>query len=97
VLPLDVYLENENEIVQKAAGGVVEDLKETVGWRLAERDPESRVVVNFHGVSLAGEDGHLGLSLSALSPYAPPNNGSHVWSDSTAKEHIGPQYPDRKS
>ncbi|KAF2274915.1 uncharacterized protein EI97DRAFT_434818 [Westerdykella ornata] len=48
VLPLDVYLENEDEIVRKA-GGVSENLKETVGYKLLMRDPDGRVVVNFHG------------------------------------------------
>ncbi|KAF2743642.1 hypothetical protein M011DRAFT_471185 [Sporormia fimetaria CBS 119925] len=56
VLPLDVYLEHENELVQKA-GGVVEDLKETVGWRLLRDDGESRVVVSFHGFG-----GHIASS-----------------------------------
>lgn len=49
MLPLDVYLENESEIVQKATG-LVGDLKETVGFKLLKRDAKSRVVVNFHGV-----------------------------------------------
>lgn len=49
VLPLDVYLENENEIVQKATG-LVGDLKETVGYKLLKKDAKSKVVVNFHGV-----------------------------------------------
>lgn len=50
MLPLDVYLENELEIVQKASG-LVEDLTQTVGYKLLKGDPDSRVVVNFHGVS----------------------------------------------
>jgi hypothetical protein len=54
VLPLDVYLENENELVQAATTGeVAEELEGTVGARLLRRDGESRVVVNFHGVSLS--------------------------------------------
>ncbi|KAF2200725.1 hypothetical protein GQ43DRAFT_441284 [Delitschia confertaspora ATCC 74209] len=48
VLPLDAYLEHENEIVRQA-GGVVEDLKETPGYRLLKGDEDARVVVNFHG------------------------------------------------
>lgn len=53
VVPMDVYLENENELVN-AAGEVVEgeDLGRTVAGRLLRRDAESKVVVNFHGVSL---------------------------------------------
>jgi hypothetical protein len=50
VLPLDVYLDNENEIVQKTTG-LVGDLKDTIGYKLLQRDPKSKVVVNFHGVS----------------------------------------------
>ncbi|KAF1941561.1 hypothetical protein EJ02DRAFT_434719 [Clathrospora elynae] len=50
VLPLDVYLENEYELVTAPnAGDTVEELKGTVGERLMRRDGESRVVVNFHG------------------------------------------------
>jgi hypothetical protein len=50
VLPLDVYLANENELVQKATG-IVDDLKETVGYKLMKKDPKTKIVVNFHGVS----------------------------------------------
>jgi hypothetical protein len=51
VLPLDVYLANENELVQKATG-VVDDLKGTVGYKLLKNDPKGKIVVNFHGVSV---------------------------------------------
>lgn len=51
-MPLDVYLENEVELVQASTTGeVVDDLESTVGAKLLKRDPESRIVVNFHGVS----------------------------------------------
>lgn len=53
MLPLDVYLENEHELVIGATTGeAVEELKGTLGEKLLRRDGESRVVVNFHGVSL---------------------------------------------
>lgn len=53
VLPLDVYLENENELVMAASMDEISDgLKGTVGEKLLSRDVDSRVVVNFHGVSL---------------------------------------------
>jgi hypothetical protein len=52
VLPLDVYLENEHEIsTASSARDVVEELKGTVGEKLLRMDKESRVVINFHGVS----------------------------------------------
>ena len=52
VVPLDVYLENEHELVAAVTTGeVVDDLRGTVGEKLLRRDKESRVVVNFHGVS----------------------------------------------
>lgn len=52
VLPLDVYLANEVELAQAATSGeVVDGLEGTVGAKLLKRDVESRVVVNFHGVS----------------------------------------------
>ncbi|KAF2254599.1 alpha/beta-hydrolase [Trematosphaeria pertusa] len=49
VLPLDVYLEHENEIVDKSEGGVADGLEGTVGARFLMKDTKSRVVVNFHG------------------------------------------------
>ena len=52
VLPLDVYLENEHELSTAAAvGQVVEELKGTVGEKLMSRDVDTRIVINFHGVS----------------------------------------------
>ncbi|KAH9863214.1 hypothetical protein IAQ61_009491 [Plenodomus lingam] len=50
VIPLDVYLEHENELLMAAGSGeVAEGLKGTVGEKLMSGDAESRVVVNFHG------------------------------------------------
>ena len=52
MLPLDVYLENEHELSTAAAvGQTVDGLKGTVGEKLMSRDIDTRVVVNFHGVS----------------------------------------------
>ena len=48
MLPLDVYLQNEDHLVMSTTTGEVSD--ELKGTRRA--DPEARVVVNFHGVSL---------------------------------------------
>lgn len=50
VLPLDVYLENEHEVMQKSVGGAVEDFRATIGAKLLKKDAKSKVVVNFHGV-----------------------------------------------
>lgn len=53
MLPLDVYLENENELIATTTTGeVVEELGKTVGAKLLKRDVDSKVVVNFHGVSI---------------------------------------------
>jgi hypothetical protein len=52
VLPLDAYLENEQELsAAVTVGEVVEELKGTIGEKIMRRDVDSRVVVNFHGVS----------------------------------------------
>lgn len=52
MLPLDVYLEHEQEIVQKSARGIAEDFSTTVAAKLLRKDVKSRVVVNFNGVGL---------------------------------------------
>jgi hypothetical protein len=66
VLPLDVYLENEHELTLAATTGEVSDgLEGTVGAKLLKRDSESRVVVNFHGVSPS--TAFVSLCLKALS------------------------------
>ncbi|KAF2643278.1 alpha/beta-hydrolase [Massarina eburnea CBS 473.64] len=49
VLPLDVYLENESEIVKKTEGGVTEDFSASVAAKFLKNDIKSKVVVNFHG------------------------------------------------
>ena len=52
MLPLDVYLQNEDNLVMSATTGEVSDeLKGTRSEKLLRADPEARVVVNFHGVS----------------------------------------------
>lgn len=52
VLPLDVYLQNEEQLAMgTTTGEIVDELKGTMGEKLLRADPESRVVVNFHGVS----------------------------------------------
>jgi hypothetical protein len=55
VLPLDVYLQHEQEIFQKTLGGVTDDFAATVGAKLLRKDGKSKVVVNFHGVRLEPE------------------------------------------
>ncbi|KAL1611857.1 hypothetical protein SLS60_000078 [Paraconiothyrium brasiliense] len=58
VLPLDVYLEHERELVSSVQADVVEsgEFKRTLGARLLREDGEGRVVVNFHGNA-----GHVAL------------------------------------
>lgn len=52
VLPLDVYLQNEEQLAMgTTTGEIVDELKGTMGEKLLRADPEARVVVNFHGVS----------------------------------------------
>ena len=53
VVPLDVYLQNEEQLAMgTTTGEILDELKGTMGEKLLRADPESRVVVNFHGVSL---------------------------------------------
>ncbi|KAF2032303.1 hypothetical protein EK21DRAFT_99168 [Setomelanomma holmii] len=68
VLPLDVYLEHENELVQAASPGeVADDLERTVGARLLNRDVESRIVVNFHGNAGHVAQGHRPSTYRSIS------------------------------
>lgn len=63
MLPLDVYLQNEDHLVMSTTTGEVSDeLKGTRSEKLLRADPEARVVVNFHGVS------HLCLFYGTLVP-----------------------------
>ncbi|KAF1934251.1 uncharacterized protein M421DRAFT_116750 [Didymella exigua CBS 183.55] len=56
VLPLDVYLQNEEQLAMgTTTGEVADELKGTMGEKLLRTDPESRIVVNFHGNA-----GHVG-------------------------------------
>ncbi|KAJ8108971.1 hypothetical protein OPT61_g7798 [Boeremia exigua] len=56
VLPLDVYMQNEEQLAMSArTGEVVDELKGTTGEKLLRADSQARVVVNFHGNA-----GHLG-------------------------------------
>ncbi|KAF9698701.1 hypothetical protein EKO04_003085 [Ascochyta lentis] len=56
VLPVDVYLQNEDQLVASTTTGeVADELKGTAGEKLLRNDVEARVVVNFHGNA-----GHLG-------------------------------------
>lgn len=66
VLPLDIYLDNENEIVQKY-NGPVDDLKESLSYKLLSNDPKSRVVVNFHGNAGHIAQGHRPSTYRSLS------------------------------
>ncbi|KAF2440502.1 hypothetical protein P171DRAFT_420236 [Karstenula rhodostoma CBS 690.94] len=58
VLPLDVYLEHERELVSRVQDDVVEsgEFVKTLGARLLREDTESKLVINFHGNA-----GHLAL------------------------------------
>ncbi|KAH7406097.1 Alpha/Beta hydrolase protein [Phaeosphaeria sp. MPI-PUGE-AT-0046c] len=68
VLPLDVYLENESELIQVTTSGeVMEGLEGTVGAKLLKRDPESRVVVNFHGNAGHIAQGHRPSTYRSIS------------------------------
>ncbi len=52
VLPLDVYLQNEDHLSSiTTSGEIADDLKGTASEKLLRADPAARVVVNFHGVS----------------------------------------------
>jgi hypothetical protein len=67
VLPLDVYLQNEDQLVMSTrTGEVVDELKGTAGEKLLRNDPEARVVINFHGVSIFSS---LDLSVTVPSQF----------------------------
>lgn len=68
MLPLDVYLENEHELTMRTTTGeVVDELKGTFGEKLLRKNADSRLVVNFHGVSyLFPVPGPVQGSLSVL-------------------------------
>ncbi|KAH8723958.1 Alpha/Beta hydrolase protein [Phaeosphaeriaceae sp. PMI808] len=68
ILPLDVYLENENELVQAVTSGeVVDGLEGTMAAKLLKRDVESKVVVNFHGNAGHLAQGHRPSTYRSIS------------------------------
>ncbi|KAI9656274.1 MAG: hypothetical protein M1821_004937 [Bathelium mastoideum] len=48
VLPLGLYEQHETA-VQEQPSGVVEDITKTIGFQLLKSDPQSRLIINFHG------------------------------------------------
>ena len=53
MLPLDVYLQNEDQMVMSTTTGeIVDGLSGTLNEKLLRNDQKARVVVNFHGVSV---------------------------------------------
>ncbi|KAI9771767.1 MAG: hypothetical protein M1839_002732 [Geoglossum umbratile] len=56
ILPLAVYARNEQLLVEQAPGHT-EDYTATESFKLLANDPESRLVINFHGNA-----GHIGQS-----------------------------------
>ncbi|KAF2814906.1 alpha/beta-hydrolase [Mytilinidion resinicola] len=48
ILPIDAYAAHEREIT-RAPGGPADNFTTTVGYKLLKEDPESRIVINFHG------------------------------------------------
>ena len=56
MLPLDAYLQNEEQLAMGSTSGeIADELKGTLTEKLLRNDPEARVVANFHGNA-----GHLG-------------------------------------
>lgn len=53
VLPMDVYLEHERELVSRVQDDIVasDEFARTLGAKLLREDAESKLVINFHGVS----------------------------------------------
>ncbi|RDL31158.1 Glycylpeptide N-tetradecanoyltransferase [Venustampulla echinocandica] len=48
VMPLGLYAKHEAEILRQPSG-CAEDITQTKAFRLLQDDPESRLVINFHG------------------------------------------------
>jgi abhydrolase domain-containing protein 12 len=51
ILPLGVYDQNAEKILDQDVGGPVEDITSTVNFRLLRDDPEARPVIYLHGTS----------------------------------------------
>jgi len=48
VMPLGLYAKHESEILQQPSG-CAEDITKTKAFRLLRDDPDSRLIINFHG------------------------------------------------
>ncbi|TKA49998.1 hypothetical protein B0A49_09200 [Cryomyces minteri] len=54
VLPLSLYAKNEQSLTMQSPG-LADDITQTIGFDLLTTDPESRLIINFHGNA-----GHVG-------------------------------------
>lgn len=70
MLPLGAYAAYEGQLVNEPPG-IRADLRDTVGFKVLQNDPEARVVINFHGNAGHLADGHrvqIYRSLTNMSP-----------------------------
>ncbi|KAF4967586.1 hypothetical protein FSARC_4883 [Fusarium sarcochroum] len=71
ILPLPLYLQNEASI-ESQEPGLVEDFTKTESFRLLREDPESRLVLYFHGNA-----GHVAQAIRPLSYHSLTDTSSY--------------------
>ena len=66
ILPLQLYLKNEAEL-QHESPGIAEDITKTLGFRLLKQNPNTKLVVYFHGAAGTLGSGYRPSSYHAIS------------------------------
>ncbi|CAF9920155.1 MAG: hypothetical protein GOMPHAMPRED_001993 [Gomphillus americanus] len=70
ILPLHFYLKNEAELQQESPG-ITEDITKTLGSQLLKQNPNTKLVVYFHGAAGTLGSGYRPSSYHAISAASP--------------------------
>ncbi|KAJ5996369.1 hypothetical protein N7522_008029 [Penicillium canescens] len=80
LIPLHLCHEHEEELMENAASGPADDYTQTIAFKLLANDPNSRVVVNFHGNAAHLGSAQRPATYNTLLSLSTPSNPVHVFS-----------------
>lgn len=71
ILPIELYREHEADLLAEPTG-VISDIQSRLAFKLLQGDPESRLVIHFHGAAGTVASGYRVPNYRALSAGQPP-------------------------